>query len=460
MLNRVVGRPKAFICNTWNCFPTFGQDNTEKIHNVDAKKSQRCDHIYPEVLSAIKCNSLMKPKYGGPFDRFKLQVFTTGGMFSSNSKALLDLRGSARNFTTSTEFHSNVVKVYNGIADEFVEYLVDLSNKSHDGSISDIIQHLYHWSLENFFHSIFNERVDRFRETRLTVCNEMVKSGLLFLNSLVESKRCPSMYEQLSNEKLFFYQFSREYVNAALNIGLNKRPLPKEPSLLDELLRDPSWTRSAMAIFTAELVATGFLTTAVATCNILYTLGQNESLQDMLFYELSRFFPFVGSILVEEDHIKHQLRFLEHCCKESLRLFPATVNNGRLITKEGLYPKILLNATHVDHIINPDYVVLIIRQKPNRRYDYILDPEMFQPERYIKREYHSVGNIWVATSDDYGATGCLGIVVTSLQTSILLAKLLRQYRVVTKSPDILTTKSKLINVSEKPVNIKFIRRAM
>ncbi|VBB35348.1 unnamed protein product [Acanthocheilonema viteae] len=133
----------------------------------------------------------------------------------------------------------------------------------------------------------------------------------------------------------------------------------------------------------------------------------------------------VDEVLGEEDRpVRYedigQLKFLEACIKETLRLFPSVPMQARLLSED----------TKIGDKVLPSGVsVVIIASMVHRDPRHWPDPEVFKPERFLHNEpRHPFAYIPFSA----GPRNCIGQRFALMEEKCILALLMRNLKVKSK----------------------------
>ncbi|XP_044728440.1 cytochrome P450 4C1-like, partial [Chrysoperla carnea] len=184
-------------------------------------------------------------------------------------------------------------------------------------------------------------------------------------------------------------------------------------------------------------------TTQLAINFCLYLLGENPSIQDQVHEELSAIFDGSDRDPTMDD-LKN-MKYLERCIKEALRLFPSVPVIARQLTDEenidGYRLPIGADILIVPYVLHRDPV-----QFPNPE---AFDPDNFLPERVSKRHPYS----YIPFSA--GPRNCIGQKFAQLAVKTVVSTILRQYYIESrdKREDLIVVPNTVL-VPKKGIKIK------
>lgn len=156
------------------------------------------------------------------------------------------------------------------------------------------------------------------------------------------------------------------------NLGIKKKM-----ALLDILLKS---TVDGQPLSNADIIEevntfmfAGHDTVTVATCFSLYLLSQNSEAQQKAYEEVSRIVGDDLSVFPSYNQLL-EMKYLECCIKEALRLFPPVPLIGRNLEEDLKLP----DGKTVAAGCNINLMIYHINRNPK----YYEDPEEFKPERF------------------------------------------------------------------------------
>ena len=163
----------------------------------------------------------------------------------------------------------------------------------------------------------------------------------------------------------------------------------------------------------------GHDTTAAGSSFFLSLMGIHQNIQDRVIAELNGIFGDSDRPATFQDTL--EMKYLERCLMETLRLFPPVP----LIARE-LHEDLKLSSG--DYVIPRGATVTVATYKLHRNPNVyanptVFDPDNFLPERQANRHYYA----FVPFSA--GPRSCVGRKYAMLKLKILLSTILRNYRV-------------------------------
>ncbi|KAH8371081.1 hypothetical protein KR093_006157 [Drosophila rubida] len=197
-------------------------------------------------------------------------------------------------------------------------------------------------------------------------------------------------------------------------------------SIVERIVRKTG-NRKLAAVLALDLFLVGVDTTSVAASSTIYQLAKNPEKQQRLFEELKQAFPTRDAQI--NQHVLEQMPYMRACVKETLRMRPVVIANGRSLQADAV-----INGYHIPkgtHVIFPH---LVLSNDPT----YFPEPKRFIPERWLKQGTalaegcpHAGQKIhpFVSLPFGYGRRMCVGRRFAEIELHTLLAKIFRKYKV-------------------------------
>ncbi|XP_054259703.1 probable cytochrome P450 49a1 [Macrosteles quadrilineatus] len=188
-----------------------------------------------------------------------------------------------------------------------------------------------------------------------------------------------------------------------------------QSSLLERVLtQEPDNPRLA-CILAMDMFLVGIDTTSAAVASILYQLSQHPEKQEILHNEVSQVLTS-GEPLTSQR--LDQMSYLRAVIKETLRMYPVVIGNGRCMTKDSVIAGYQIPKG--TQIVFQHYVI-------SNSEEYFSEPHKFIPERWLKcsREQH---HPFASLPFGYGRRMCLGRRFAELEIQTLVAKMVQAFK--------------------------------
>nr|QFR37025.1 cytochrome P450 4G189 [Forficula auricularia] len=164
----------------------------------------------------------------------------------------------------------------------------------------------------------------------------------------------------------------------------------------------------------------GHDTTAAGSSFFLSVMGVHPEIQDKIYEELDAIFGDSDRDCTFQDTL--EMKYLERCLLESLRMYPPVPLIAREIKKD-------VRLASNTNIVLPAFSTIIIgtyalhRDKDIFPNPDVFDPDNFLPEKQANRHYYS----YIPFSA--GPRSCVGRKFAMLKLKILLSTILRKFRI-------------------------------
>ncbi|XP_039755851.1 cytochrome P450 4C1-like [Pararge aegeria] len=258
-----------------------------------------------------------------------------------------------------------------------------------------------------------------------------------FRNRVIEKRR-----NLKNNSKTNF----NEELNINENVHLNGK---KKMALLDLLLKaekDGVIDKEGIGEEVDTFLFGGHDTTANTLQFTMMALANNQEAQEKVVKECNEIF---GSSKRSADMSDlAQMKYLECCIKESMRLYPPIPSLNRTVKQE-------VNLGKYQIPVGTECGIMIFDL--HRRNDQFVEPQEFRPERFqAEPTWHPYAYIPFSA----GPRNCIGQKFAMMELKVALSALLRRYRLlpVTKPNDIIFVMDFVLRIKE-PIYVKLELRS-
>ncbi|KAL7646988.1 UNVERIFIED_CONTAM: hypothetical protein RMT77_002245 [Armadillidium vulgare] len=161
----------------------------------------------------------------------------------------------------------------------------------------------------------------------------------------------------------------------------------------------------------------GHDTTAASLNWTLYLLGRYPEVQNKVYEEIESIFGKSNRETTSSD--LREMKYLECCIKESLRLFPSVPVFGRQLNED-----LKLDGYTIPKGTN----ILVLTYRLHRDPIQFQDPEVFNPDRFLI-ENSVKRNPYAYVPFSAGPRNCIGQKFALMEEKIVLSTFLRKYRI-------------------------------
>ncbi|XP_065211300.1 probable cytochrome P450 301a1, mitochondrial [Planococcus citri] len=210
-----------------------------------------------------------------------------------------------------------------------------------------------------------------------------------------------------------------KYITTALNKQNQSQDttLKCNSSLLQRVLAlDPGNPKLA-TILALDMFLVGIDTTSAAVASILYQLSQHQDKQEILYNEICKVLPNANDELTMEKI--DSLAYLKAIIKETLRMYPVVLGNGRTLTKE----------TEILGYKIPKGVQIVFQHYVMSNSDrYFKNANEFKPERWLKSNQEKP-HPFASLPFGFGKRMCLGRRFAELEIQTIITKIVQNFHV-------------------------------
>ncbi len=160
-----------------------------------------------------------------------------------------------------------------------------------------------------------------------------------------------------------------------------------------------------------NLLIAGRDTTAITLTWFFYLVSQHPQVEERLMEEMAALSPDEPLTL----HSLKQLRYMDRCLSEVLRLYPAVPSEGRFSVQDCVLPS--------GHACPAGTLVTVSAYFMQRRADLFPNPLQFDPDRWLAQPPHSFAYI-----PFYGGPQvCLGQSLALVEAKVAIVTLMRRF---------------------------------
>ncbi|XP_055588835.1 uncharacterized protein LOC129741152 [Uranotaenia lowii] len=161
----------------------------------------------------------------------------------------------------------------------------------------------------------------------------------------------------------------------------------------------------------------GFETSSTAMSFFLYEMARNQDVQEKARNNINQVLASHGSFTYEAVH---EMKYLENCIHETMRLYPPAPFSNRIVTKDYFVPEMNVTLEKGTRVLLPIHA---FHNDPT----YFPEPERFDPDRFTSEKMASWHPLQFIPFG-YGPRNCIGMRFGLMQTRVGLASLLKNFR--------------------------------
>ncbi|XP_037035585.1 probable cytochrome P450 49a1 [Bradysia coprophila] len=353
----------------------------------------------------------------------------------------------------------------NEIANDFMDRVHEMRDENNELP-GDFLHELYKWALESVGRVALDTRLGCVSREGNDESKRIIDAINTFFWTVAEVElRMPvwrfyktKAYRNYIGALDSFRELCMKHIDIAMeNMKRDKEKYRDEEHIsIIERIVDKTGDPKIAAVLALDLFLVGVDTTSVAVTSTIYQLSQNPEKQEMLFKELQGILPDHNAPI--DTKILERMPFLRACIKETLRMYPVVIGNGRNLQSDAVIGG--YNVPKGTHVIFPHLVVSNLEE-------YFPEPQRFLPERWIKRGEvadvalcpHAGQKIhpFVSLPFGYGRRMCIGRRFAENELNIIIAKLFRKYQIEYNYGK-LTYKVSPTYIPEQPLKFKLTER--
>lgn len=319
-----------------------------------------------------------------------------------------------------------IARMYVGAIEEASIALLRRISKIRDEKCEvpdDFLNEMHKWSLESIARVALDVRLGCLDDDANADTQRLIDALITFF------KNVPVLELKIPFWRVFSTPTWQKYVNAldtivsiiskytaaALSRTESNLESGKELSLLERVLAREGDTRVA-SILALDLFLVGVDTTSTSVSSVLYQLALHPEKQARAYEEICNVLP-QRDVPLEATDIDN-LKYLKACIKETLRMYPVVIGNGRTTTSDTT-----IGGYHIPkgvQVIFQHYVISNLEK-------YFPQSGEFLPERWMREDETRHG--FASLPFGYGRRMCLGRRFAELEMIIVISKILQFYKI-------------------------------
>ncbi|KAG7204438.1 hypothetical protein KM043_004875 [Ampulex compressa] len=215
----------------------------------------------------------------------------------------------------------------------------------------------------------------------------------------------------------YFVEICMKHIDAAMERLKGKKSIDEaDLSLVERILANETDPKMAY-ILALDLILVGIDTISMAVCSILYQLATRVEEQEKIYEELTDIFPD-PSVPITASQLDRAL-YTKAFIREVFRVYSTVIGNGRTLQSDAI-----ICGYKVPKGVQVVFPTLVTGNME----DYVADAKVFKPSRWLKDADNEKLHPFASLPYGHGARMCLGRRFADLEIQVLLAKLLRSYK--------------------------------
>lgn len=446
-------KPLPILGNTWRLLPVIGQYQISDIAKISFLLHEMYGRIVklggligrPDLLFVYDADEIEKVyRHEGPTPyrpsmpclvKYKSEIRadffgSLPGVVGVHGEPWREFRSKVQKPVLQPQTIKMYIKPIEDITEDFISRMKSLRNDKNEMP-ADFDNEIHKWSLECIGQVALDVRLGCLSPNLSTSSEpqKIIDAAKYALRNiaLLELKfpfwrYLPStLWKNYVRNMDYFVEVCMKYINQAMERLKTKSSLEdRDLSLIERILRTESDPKIA-CIFALDLILVGIDTISMAVCSILYQLATRPEEQEKIYQELVRIFPDPNTDKLCAKSLE-QMHYSRAFVKEVLRLYSTVIGNGRTLQQDTV-----ICGYHIPKGIQLVFPTLVTGRMPQ----YVSKPNEFLPERWLKQISDGgldVLHPFASLPYGHGPRMCLGRRFADLEMHVLIAKLLRRYK--------------------------------
>ncbi len=377
----------------WNCNPQVFVSDPQAIEQIFTSKSEDFNSL-PEWH-----RQFVKPLVG------KTPIIMLDGERHQHRRKLL-----------MPPFHGERMQVYGKLICDITEQVMSQFSAGQSFLASDAMLEI---SMQVILEAVFGLR----NEERCQLLKQLIFSLLKYISSPIGAGLMflPSLQWDLGPCSPWgYFRHLQRQIDQILYTEIQERRQQYDPERTDILsllisARDETgagMTNVELHDELLELLITGHETTATAMTWLLYWVHHLPDVRNKLIEELESLGENPEPMTIS------RLPYLTAVCKESLRIYPVTLES---------FPRLVKSPVKLmEYDLQPGIAVSAIMYLTHNREDLYPEPKQFKPERFLERQFSPYEFF------PFGGGGfrCIGSALSQFEMKLVLANILLNYQLV------------------------------
>ncbi|XP_039285811.1 probable cytochrome P450 49a1 isoform X1 [Nilaparvata lugens] len=294
------------------------------------------------------------------------------------------------------------------ISSRFVNYI--RRNRGSNKELKDVFNHLLKFAIEATSVTcpgVLFECLDGTLDGS-DVSNEITKASVDFMEGMYGTLVEPPVWKIWKTKSYKKLEQSHTVIHRLIADGIEKtkqdlKNNPNKHPFMVSLFENATLTENEVLVLAMEVFLGGLDATPTTLAMALHYLSQNPEAQARAFSEVST---------------QNQLKYVEACLKETLRMAPSAGASSRYLAEEAILSGYLVPANTLVAVFSPI---------TSRDEKYFHSPMEFIPERWF-RENKDKRHPFASIPFGFGARVCPGRHLVNQEMLILLTEILRNFK--------------------------------
>ncbi|XP_060819979.1 probable cytochrome P450 301a1, mitochondrial [Bombus pascuorum] len=466
-------KPIPFLGNTWRFIPYIGNFEIQAVDQVSKRLYKEYGDIVkiegllgrPDMVFIYDANEIERifrqeerMPYRPSMPSLNYYKHVLRKEFFENNAGVIAVHGESwYNFRSKVQqvmLQPRTARMYISAIEEaslaFLRRIRRIRDEN-DEVPDDFLNEIHKWSLESIARVALDVRLGCLDDDANVTTQQLIDAVTIFFKNVgVLELKIPfwklfntPTWLQYVNALDTIVNITSKYTMAALSRIKEVEKSDKEQSLLQRILALENDTKLA-TILSLDLFLVGIDTTSSAVASTLYQLALHTDKQNLAYEEVCNMLSD-KDMQLEGKHLD-KLKYLKACIKETLRMYPVVIGNGRCMTKDTVIKG--YRVPKGVQVVFQHYVISNLEK-------YFPRSEEFLPERWLRSDgvYHKFASLPFG----YGRRMCLGRRFAELEMLVVISKILQRYK-IEYHHEKLEYYINPMYTPKGPLNLKFIDR--
>ncbi|XP_031772563.1 probable cytochrome P450 49a1 [Apis florea] len=438
-------KPIPFLGNTWRFIPFIGDFKIQAVDQVSKKLYKQFGDIVkiegllgrPDMVFIYDANEIERifrqeerMPYRPSMPSLNYYKHVLRKEFFKENAGVIAVHGESwYNFRSKVQqvmLQPRTARMYINSMEEaslaFLQRIKKIRNKN-DEVPDDFLNEIHKWSLESIARVALDVRLGCLDDDANIETQQLIDAVTTFFKNvgILELKipfwklfNTPTWLKYV-NALDTILSITSKYTTAALSKTKEVEKSDKELSLLERVLALENDTKLATTL-SLDLFLVGIDTTSSAVASTLYQLALHPEEQDRAYNEVCNILPNKDMHL-DGKHLD-ELKYLKACIKETLRMYPVVIGNGRCMTRDTIIKG--YRVPKGVQVVFQHYVISNLDK-------YFPRSDKFLPERWFQSD--GVRHSFASLPFGYGRRMCLGRRFAELEILVVISKILQRYKI-------------------------------
>lgn len=405
-LSNLVGRPDLLF--------VYDADEVEKVYRLEGDTPYR-----PSMPSLVKYKSELRKDFFGRLP----------GVVGVHGEPWREFRTKVQRPCLQLQTVRKYIQPIEEVTEYFIQRMQEMKDEN-DEMPADFDNEIHKWSLECIGRVALDVRLGCL-DPNLPPDSEpqqIIDAAKYALRNVATLElKAPfwryiptPLWTRYVNNMDYFRQVCMKYIDSAMErLKTKKKDSDDDLSLVERILVNEPDPKTAY-ILALDLIFVGIDTISMAVCSQLYQIATRPAEQEKLHQELVRVMPSPDTPLTPA--LLDKMYYMKAFIKEVFRMYSTVIGNGRTLQAD-----MTICGYRIPKGVQLVFPMIVIGNMP----EYVSDPTKFWPERWMKQsngETNSYIHPFASLPYGHGPRMCLGRRFADLEMQILIAKLIRNYK--------------------------------